>query len=247
MADENLFPNDANCRRFLQLSREFAKLTAEKWNNSPEMQHLKDRIGKWVPDGHIAVDGRPRLSGIMDTVNATLAHGPATRLPAEFYEEEVRRNMEMINLDEWFRGYSQSSEYRKFGVGTLLGDLVDRMLAAADAPDKERRLKVALMACHDTTLGGLLTSLGASDGRWPPFTSSIAFEMFRKRELEQSKSLWSRLLGGGKGKEEYYVRLRYNDKPVVVKGCRKPGNHLEGDESFCTMVSLIKPCFLHIR
>lgn len=33
----------------------------------------------------------------------------------------------------------------------------------------------------------------------------------------------------------YYVRLRYNDEPVTVPGCRIPGNHLEGDESFCTL------------
>lgn len=180
----------------------------------------------------------------MDTVNATRAHGAATKLPAEFYEEEVRKYMEMINVDEWFRGYLQSSEYRKFGVGSLLGDVLDQMVATtADAPEKGR-LKVALMGCHDTTLAGLLASLGAFDGIWPPFTSSIAFEMFRKKELEQSKSLWSKLLGGGKQKEEgYYVRLRYNDKPIVVKGCRKPGNHLEGDEGFCTLVSPVKSCF----
>src|SRR5690606_10236333 len=35
----------------------------------------------------------------------------------------------------------------------------------------------------------------------------------------------------------WYVRVRYNDEPVVVPGCRKPGNHLDGDVSFCTLVS----------
>lgn len=219
----------------------FAKAAAERWNNSPEMQHLQNRIGKYMEDGSaIAVDSHPKLSGIMDTVNATLAHGPATTLPKEFYEEEVAKNMNMINVDEWFGGYSQSREYRRLGVGSLLGDVLDSMLATtSDAPEKEGRLKIGLMGSHDTTLAALLASLGAFDGKWPCFTSSIAFEMFRKKELQQSKSLWSKLTGrGAKGVDDgYYVRLKYNEHPIVVKGCRKPGNHLEGDESFCTLVS----------
>jgi len=35
----------------------------------------------------------------------------------------------------------------------------------------------------------------------------------------------------------YYVRLRYNDQPVTIPGCRTLGNHLEGDESFCTLAA----------
>lgn len=37
--------------------------------------------------------------------------------------------------------------------------------------------------------------------------------------------------------EGYYVRLRYNDAIVTIPGCKGPGKHLEGDESFCTLVS----------
>ncbi|RPB03316.1 phosphoglycerate mutase-like protein [Choiromyces venosus 120613-1] len=244
-AEENLYPNDANCRRFLQLSRAFAKVAAEKWNDSPEMQHLQSRIGKWV-DGNIAVDGHPRLSGIMDSVNATLAHGEATKLPNEFYEPRVREIMNDINVDEWYRGYNQSSEYRRLGVGSLLGDVKDRMLASTnDDTNKDGRLKIGLMGCHDTTLAGLLASLGGFDQKWPPFTSSIAFEMFQEKERNKNKNIFSKLFGA-KGKEEgWYVRLRYNDKPVYVKGCKATRRHLEGDESFCTLVWMAnnKPAF----
>ncbi|KAJ2977373.1 hypothetical protein NUW58_g7831 [Xylaria curta] len=37
--------------------------------------------------------------------------------------------------------------------------------------------------------------------------------------------------------QDYYVRLRYNDEVVTIPGCRAPGKHLDGDESFCTLVS----------
>ncbi len=36
----------------------------------------------------------------------------------------------------------------------------------------------------------------------------------------------------------YYVRLRYNDQPLVIPGCKAEGNHREGDESLCTLVGL---------
>jgi acid phosphatase len=144
---------------------------------------------------------------------------------------EVRRILNDINVDEWFRGYSQSSEYRRLGVGRLLGDIKDRALQAVSGGDT----KLALMGCHDTTLSAMLATLGAFDKMWPPFTSSIAVETFRFKD--QRNGMFDRLLG--KKKEDgWFVRVRYNDKPVVVQGCKPAGKHLEGDESFCTMVSV---------
>jgi acid phosphatase len=77
-ADETLFPNDSNCRRFAQLSRAFAERTAGHWNKTSEMDYLNKLISKWMPETskRVAVDSHPRLSGIMDTINSTLAHGP---------------------------------------------------------------------------------------------------------------------------------------------------------------------------
>lgn len=238
-SDENLFPNDANCRRFNQLSHAFAARAAEVWNGSPEMAYLQKKLGRWVE--RVAVDGHPRLSGIMDSVNATLAHGPATRLPAEFYDPEVRRILNVINVDEWYRGYSQSSEYRRLGVGSLLGDVKDRILDAITAssiPSSPSSLptpyvRLALMGCHDTTLAGLLATLGAFDDVWPPFTSSLAVETFRLRGRAPSR--WARLTGRESPEDAWFVRLRYNDRPVVVRQCRLPGKHWDGDESFCTL------------
>lgn len=91
--------------------------------------------------------------------------------------------------------------------------------------------KLALYGCHDTTLAGLLATLGAFDNQWPPFTSSIAIETFR---VNSGQNIFQRMFSS---KEDgWYVRMRYNDKPVIISACKKPGNHLEGDETFCTMV-----------
>ena len=131
----------------------------------------------------------------------------------------------------------------------------------------ERQIKFGLSGCHDTTLAAILSSLGAFEGeKWPPYTSHLAIELFRKDdEIMSSPELKSpqkpRMLsfGGTKRNEStqggiarrklegmsdaereklkgYYVRLRYNDRPMTVPGCKLPGKHLEGNEGFCTLV-----------
>lgn len=289
--DETLFPNDTSCRRFAELSRAFAERTATRWNESSEMRYVSSKIGKWMPpgnDGRVKVDSHPRLSGVMDTINSTLAHGPATRLPAEFYDSKVREVIDKIAVEEWFGGYSESQEYRTLGIGGLVGDIVARMTGCAQHTNifgiaeiggdgmsnavvgrgGEARIKFALSGCHDTTLAAALTSLGAFEGeQWPPYTSHIAFELFKKKpSLNETKvkpapeaapSLWSRFFGSRSSVssskvigrtplsslspsqlsslEDHYVRIRYNDRVVKVPGCASVGNHLEGDDSFCTL------------
>ncbi|KAH9222689.1 histidine phosphatase superfamily [Leptodontidium sp. 2 PMI_412] len=209
-ADETLFPNDSNCRRFAQLSRAFAQRTADRWNGTDDMEYLNKLISKWMPESskRVAVDSHPRLSGIMDTVNSTLAHGPQTRLPKEFYDTKGRKIIDKISVEEWFSGYQESQEYRALGIGSLMGDVVEQMVGSVEQnPNDQHRevggkdgslgkgrggekaIKLALRGCHDTTLAGILASLGAFDGEpWPPYTSHIAFEVFRKSGLQAHAS-----------------------------------------------------------
>ena len=69
------------------------------------MEYLSSLISKWMPeqdDGShdVAVDSHPRLSGIMDTINSTLAHGPKTRLPSKFYDPKGRDIIDKIGVEE---------------------------------------------------------------------------------------------------------------------------------------------------
>lgn len=240
-----------------------------------------------MPEGssRVAVDSHPRISGIMDTINSTLAHGPQTRLPSAFYDSKGRDIIDKIGIEEWFSGYKESQEYRKLGIGALVGDMVTRMVGSAEGSgndgllevagvdghlDKGRggqaSIKFAMSGCHDTTLAGVLSSLGVfAAEEWPPFTSSIAIELFKDtsvkepsgkpaeptarqgflasvRKTTKPSSVIMRKPVQDFSPEEkaklqgYYVRLRYNDRPMTVPGCRLPGKHLEGDESFCTLV-----------
>ncbi|GFF31624.1 histidine acid phosphatase, putative [Aspergillus udagawae] len=279
-SDETLFPNEGNCRRFRQLARLFADRAAKRWNESEQMSYLNSLWSKWMPDAspQIAVDSHPRLSGIQDTINATDAHGPATRLPAEFYDKKAREYTNTIAVDEWFAGYAESREYRKLGIGALMGDVVDRMVNAAanggwrsersasgSSAENGKAIKFAMSGCHDTTLAAILGSVGAFDAKWPPFTSSIAIELFSRAENAPASSpspsakqrgLLSYLTGHDvspssdtdraplsslpnstrQALKNHYVRIRYNDHPVRIPGCAaKAENHLPGDETFCTL------------
>lgn len=265
---ETLFPNETACRRFGSLARQFAQRAADTWNGSPEVKYLNDKLGKWMPDDSptVAVDSKPRLVGIVDSINSTAAHGPQTRLPKEFYDPKVKQYAEKIVVDEWFTGYKESREYRSLGIGSLMGDVVQRMVRAVDPNPKAtaKPFKMGLSGCHDTTLAAIVASLGAYNTEaWPPFTSHVAVELFReagKPVAEPTSSSWlPAALGGGSSgtigrkhtpelseKEKsklkgYYVRVRYNDEPIAVPGCKSAGKHLEGDETFCTLVSLMPP------
>lgn len=219
--DETLFPNEGGCPRFAQLAAALGERTAARWNDSDDMKYLNKLIGKWMPEEskQVKVDSHPRLSGIMDTVNSTLAHGPETKLPKEFYDPKGVAIIDKIGVEEWFSGYKESVEYRKLGIGGLVGDIVARMVERAKARKSVtpggnelangQIVRFGLSGCHDTTLAAILTSMGAFEGeRWPPYSSHIAIELFRAKDLptisstEQSPkgstSWWSSIFGPAK-------------------------------------------------
>ena len=267
------------------------------------MKYLSSRLSKWMPNKQpVQVDSHPRLSGIMDTVNSTLAHGPETRLPSEFYDQKLIDIINRISVEEWFAGFDQNNEYRTLGIGPLAGDIVARMLGKIEASGndvllevggrdgpgegrgEEKSLMLALSGCHDTTLAALLTSLGSFAGeRWPPYTSHVAIELFKdtaradgegpinkplnrpatatsaghQNESQTGTTLMS-WLGLSRSKQlatesiarkrlsdltssetqklnGYFVRLRYNDRPMTIPGCKPLGRHWKGDDSFCTL------------
>jgi acid phosphatase len=276
MQDDTLVPNEYNCKRLRELKTAFAARTAERWNDSPEMQHINKKLGKWMPEESpkIGVDSHPRLNGVMDTINATGAHGPDTRLPQEFYDPQVLSASDRIVREEWFVGYEESAEYRRLGIGSLVGDITQHMvenIRGIPAEDGTSPFKISMSGCHDTTIASTLSALGAyrvDRDPWPKFTSSIAFELFQTAGNMTSpaaapssgnqKSIWFTILptwltGSSSAPslprdplssmsdhdrrqiDNHYVRIRYNDKPIMLPYCQQAGKHLPADKSFCTL------------
>lgn len=230
-------------------------------NSSAEMDYLNTLLQKWMSSQQrVAVDSNPTLHGIWDTINATLATaGPPTRLPSEFYDAKAYSILDRLVTEEEYSGYKESVEYRTLGIGAMLGDSVQRMVRSSreqetmaspserfdkgDNPGSGGGLKVALFGCHDSTIAGVLASLGAMEGddnKWPSYTSSLAIELFQTIKPAPNRQdphiLPTELPAPG---SQQYVRIRYNDRPITIPGCRPQGHHLDGDESICTFVSLI--------
>jgi len=232
--DETLIRHTKSCARLAELTRAFLRRTAENWNGSDDMKYLSEKLGKWMPSKALTVDSRRTLSGVMDMINATLAHGPDTWLPDDFYDGRVRKVINRIVVDEWFGGYRVSDELRMLGAGPLMAELVMKMRDQVEwnrnAPMQSRSSappKLSLLGCHDSTISVTLASLGClnSDEEWPPFTSHIIFELFRRQQPEVQEV------------DQYSVRVRYNDRIMTIPGCRAQGKHLDGNPSLCTLVS----------
>lgn len=247
------------------------------------MAFVSERLGKWMPgDKPLGVNSRPRLSGVMYTINATHAHGSRIRHPGEFYDERIRSVINRIVIDENSHGYSVSREMRMLGVGEVLRVMVqgmaDRVEWDNNPGDEDSSVRarapfrMPVLRCHDATIGATLASLGCfgGDERWPSFTSHVIFELFHQKAVpslgtdEGKKPVDATSLGiacQGDDKPQdtmrrsvekltterrrsldgYFVRVKYNGRVMTISGCREEGKHLEGNESLCTLVSLLAP------
>jgi len=220
--DENLVTNSVACGRLRELQAEFAALAAKEHN--PKLAHLDHRLSQFNDDRPIRVDSKPRLSGVLDTVRAAYAHGLS--VPPEFLAPDVVPILEEAVVMEWFGGY-QTKEFRRLAMGRLLDDLQSKMhrKAAMTARDP---LKIAINACHDTSLAGMMSSLDVFDFRWPAFTSSVIFELH-----SQPKSILASIFTGSD--HSHYVRMRYQNKSLMLPACAAPADHLLDRPDFCTL------------
>ncbi|KAG5439523.1 hypothetical protein PCANB_002098 [Pneumocystis canis] len=221
LIDENIFPNDDQCKRLRILQNEFSEIASKIWDPIMESR-VSGKLSKHIHD-KISIKGPVSVYELYDII--CVAIGNKVKIPDEFYDEKLRKDLELASISEWFDGYRDSLEIRKLGIGSFLAELKDNFIKSKKDSNYERR-KISLYGAHDTTLGSILQSLDCFDRRWPSYTSHIAFELFKKSPKSYFWSFFQ--------KDKWYIRLRYNDTPLVIPGCKKKGNHLKGNESFCT-------------
>ncbi|KAJ0160987.1 putative acid phosphatase SPBC4.06 [Colletotrichum tanaceti] len=250
--NETLLPPEDYDERFAALLGEFTRRAAMKWNSSLEMRFINSQIGRWIPGGGpVMVDSQPlKLHGVLDTVTAVAAAPrPQDFLPPEFLDPGLRAIMEKICAEEEFAGYVHSKEFRRLGVGNMLQEVIQRMSAAMHRTDQphaggkdERRM--FLFACHDSTIAGILASLGAMkdpDWFWPPYTAYITMELFRYVGPREGGGLVAHD-SANEAKDaagsSWFVRLNYQGKPVVMPDCVENGSYLLGCEGVYTFEAL---------
>lgn len=257
--DEMHYPINHHCPRYAELFRDFIKVTCQKYNGGPELDHVSSKIGKYLhpsANGKVRVDGKPTIAGILDYIHSSLGAGDHAKLPAEFYDPTSIRILQNISNEAVFQGYEDSLELRTLGAGPVMFDVLARMMSSVghsrDSPNAvtTEKTKFAVVATHDVTLGMMLYALGAKQSvtEWPPYTSHIAIELFKAKDgVESAESdvpsarnlaiKKSEMLTKAERKslDGYYVRLKYNDKLVLIPACAAEGNHRPGDESLCTL------------
>ncbi|CCO29522.1 hypothetical protein BN14_03536 [Rhizoctonia solani AG-1 IB] len=154
--------------RLAELALAF-NLAAAKDNN-PNLERLDSKLSKYIGGNPIRIDGRPRLSGILDTIRAADAHG--FRIPPEFKDPNTVEIMVCLvkltspppsRTHEFNLGNGhKDGEFRRLAMGRLLAEMSGGMSAIVDRTEAP---KIRVLACHDTTLAGLCQTLDVFNNR----------------------------------------------------------------------------------
>lgn len=234
------------------------------------MAYVNKLIGKHVPSQPIRIAGVPKIHAIYDGITSTLATDESSgiRLPRGFYDRRLGDIVDALAYEEEFGGYRENRELRAVGIGAMLGDVVERMVAQAELSQVNKgqvsnATQLWLHGSHDSTLGAVMASLDADkdvegERRWPPYGSVLAIELLKDvratgdaaKDVRQWPSLssfhlsdapilrtpTSRLSQAQKSRlQNYYVRLRYNNRALAIPGCKVREGNWKGDETFCTL------------
>ncbi|CAA7268373.1 unnamed protein product [Cyclocybe aegerita] len=249
--DENLIGNTYACKRLEILQISFAKAAAAEAYNKT-LEHLDKKVSKYIDGNPIRVDGKPRASGVMDTIRAAIAHG--VKVPPEFEDKGVVGVIEQAVVSEWFAGRcgltfrhhqctdplsldKDTEEVRRLAMGRLLSDMITKMQHKIKHGDADL-LKVLVHSTHDTAIAGLCSTLDVFDERWPAFTASITFELFKQREPAEDtrqQGVLAYLTSSASTSLPHYIRMRYQNKNMIIPLCAEQGKHLEGHPEFCTL------------
>ncbi|KAJ7275028.1 histidine phosphatase superfamily [Mycena rebaudengoi] len=211
--DENLIGNTMTCKRLEYLQIGFAQAAAAAYNQT--LEPLDKHLSKYLDGNPIRIDGKPRASGVLDTV------------PPEFEDKAILDTIEKAVVHEWFADKTQ--EVRRLGMGPLLADLSQKMQQKVDR-GTEDPLKILIHSTHDTALAALCSTLDVFDDKWPAFASSLTFELFKKPPPVHQKSYLQTTFTP-------VVRMRYQNRNMILPACSEDGKHLAGSPEFCTLAA----------
>ena len=105
-------------------------------------------------------------------------------------------------------------------------------------PNYTSNIALELFRRKDTQ-SPLSTPASTTGAMWPSREKTWWFSLFSpSTPPASSRTPLSELSPTDRSKlDDYFVRLRYNDRPLTLPYCQQAGRHLEGDESFCTLTA----------
>lgn len=231
--DPMLLPG-ANCERHAQLASE--KLASEEFLN-------KLRDNRAFLDQLAALAGIPKKDSepftmhqaerVWDTWFCCLSHD--VPLPPGVTPDIVAKAGDLAN---WLLDFTnRGKEVRRLRAGLTLNAVREYMLKAAtvaassldsssagDTQSKSiKAKKFVLFSAHDTTVAATLAAMGVFDGKYPPYNSTLIWELWQNTSSPSSSS--SSDAQQQKAKQSgisTFVRVLYNDVPVTLPGCDGP-------------------------
>jgi acid phosphatase len=95
-------------------------------------------------------------------------------------------------------------------MGPLLQDLSTKMQKKVELGDEDP-LKILVHSTHDTALAAMCSTLDVFDEKWPAFTGSITFELFKKSQPDEKRSSLQAILSPfKKTTSEYCTSFPYS-------------------------------------
>lgn len=190
---EVLYPNYQSCWSLREKTRGRKKTAISQPGVLEDLEKVKAGVGIADSDN---VDFFILLDNMVAEEAHSLLSSPELKRFAQLIEQRAV-DMALYILQQ------EDRESIQMAVGPFLYILEGNLLKAVDPstpPSKTR--KMYLYATHDVTLLPMLLALGIFDNKWPPFAVDLTMELYQHQKSK-----------------EWFVRLSYNGKEQVPRGC----------------------------
>jgi acid phosphatase len=158
---------------------------------------------------------KPSTYEIFDILSSRQEHN--LPLPKKV-DNSTMGQLERLATNEFFTLFNQSKEATSLAVGRFLREI--------DANLYRKDRKLCVYSAHDSTIAPLLGAFSVVMGpKSPPFAAHCTLELFETVDADKKPD----------GKS--YVRILYQNRPIILPHCAEPGNHHPRDPSLCKLQS----------
>jgi lysophosphatidic acid phosphatase type 6 len=188
---ENIFPNFHVCPRLNRAVQDAKRSKRYKQHvkkvQKPLLKKLSKLLGKSEKDINV--------NHLEDCIQTHVCHGHTVpdKLASPRLQKEIRDS-----ITQHYHIVAQA--ITKYAGGPFLKELVEELthVTKTNTP-----VKLALYSGHDTgPILPMLHALKVFDGQWPPYASTIIFEVYQSKKT---------------GKHS--IRMVYNGKTLTIPGC----------------------------
>jgi len=144
---------------------------------------------------------RSSIASVTNNLNSFVDH--RFFLPNGITEQDFSQLL-VLSGEQYKRTYS-TDELQRLSIGRFIGEITQNINQALTTPGEVP--KVIMYSGHDNTLGPLLVSLGAFDGKHPRMGSAVIIELLKDKQVDN-----------------YYLKFFFYDpvqrlKPIKMESC----------------------------